>query len=56
MATTTIELALTNLLYYFNWKLLDGMKEEDTNMEERDGLSLTTTKKTILNPVPIKLF
>ena len=56
MATTTIELALANLLYCFNWKLPDGIKEEDINMEEEAGLSLTTTKKTILNPVPIKLF
>ena len=56
MATTTVGLALANLLYCFNWKLLDGMKEEDINMEEEAGLSLTTTKKTILNLVPIKLF
>ncbi|KAF3943076.1 hypothetical protein CMV_030330 [Castanea mollissima] len=56
MATTTIELALANLLYCFNWKLPDGMKEEDINMEEGAGLSLTTSKKTALNLVPIKLF
>ncbi|KAM3754000.1 hypothetical protein ACB098_03G135200 [Castanea mollissima] len=55
-ATTTIELALANLLYCFNWKLPDGMKEEDINMEEGVGLSLTTGKKTALNLVPIKLF
>ena len=56
MATTTIELALANLLYCFNWKLPDGMKEEDINMEEEAGLSITTSKKTALNLVPIKLF
>ena len=56
MATTTIELALANLLYCFNWKLPDGMKEEDINMEEGAGLSLTTSKKTALNLIPIKLF
>ena len=56
MATTTIELALANLLYCFNWKLPDGIKEEDINMEEEDGPSLTTPKKTALNLVPIKLF
>ena len=56
MATTTIELALANLLYCFNWKLPNGMKEEDINMEEEAGLSITTSKKTALNLVPIKLF
>ena len=56
MATTTIELALTNLLQFFNWKLPDGIKEEDINMEEKAGLSVTTTKKTALNLVPVKLF
>ncbi|XP_050276491.1 cytochrome P450 71B9-like [Quercus robur] len=56
MATTIVELALANLLYCFNWKLPDGIKEEDINMEEKAGLSLTTNKKTALNLVPIKLF
>ena len=56
MATTTIELALANLLYCFDWKLPYGMNEEDINMEELVGLSLTTNKKTPLNLVPVKLF
>jgi cytochrome P450 len=56
MATTTIELALANLLYFFDWKLPYGMKEEDINMEELVGLCLTTNKKTPLSLVPIKLF
>ena len=56
MATIAIELALANLLYCFNWKLPDGIKEEDINMEEEAGFSLTTNKKTALNLVPIKLF
>ncbi|KAK9903835.1 hypothetical protein M0R45_000875 [Rubus argutus] len=33
MATTTMELGLANLLYCFDWKVPDGMKEEDINME-----------------------
>ncbi|KAG6650769.1 cytochrome P450 71B36-like isoform X2 [Carya illinoinensis] len=56
MATSTIELALANLLYCFDWKLPPGMKEEDIDMEESLGLSLTTSKKTALNLVPVKLF
>ncbi|KAG2702070.1 hypothetical protein I3760_06G074100 [Carya illinoinensis] len=56
MATSTIELALANLLYCFDWKLLPGMKEKDINMQESLGFSLTTSKKTALNLVPVKLF
>ncbi|KAG2702068.1 hypothetical protein I3760_06G073900 [Carya illinoinensis] len=56
MATSTIVLALANLLYCFNWKLPPGMKEEDINMEESLGLNLTTSKNTPLNLVPVKLF
>ena len=56
MATTTIELALANLLYCFDWKLAYGMKVEDINMEEIADLAVTTSKKTALNLVPVKLF
>jgi cytochrome P450 len=56
MATTTIELALANLLYCFDWKLAYGMKEEDINMEEIADLAVTTSKKTALYLVPVKLF
>ena len=56
MATTTIELALANLLYCFDWKLAYGMKEEGINMEEIADLAVTTSKKTALNLVPVKLF
>ncbi|KAH7515731.1 hypothetical protein FEM48_Zijuj10G0057500 [Ziziphus jujuba var. spinosa] len=48
MGTTTVELGLANLLYRFDWKLPDGMKEEDLNMEEKAGISLTISKKTDL--------
>ncbi|XP_004309993.1 PREDICTED: cytochrome P450 71B34-like [Fragaria vesca subsp. vesca] len=55
MATTTVELGLANLLYSFDWKLPEGMKEEDINMEETTGeLALTISKKTALNLVPVK--
>ena len=33
LGVKTVELALANLLYYFNWRLLEGMKEEDLDME-----------------------
>ena len=38
MGTTMVELGLANLLYCFDWKLPNGMKEEDINMEETTGL------------------
>ncbi|XP_022944977.1 cytochrome P450 71B19-like [Cucurbita moschata] len=47
-----VELALANLLYHFDWKLPNGMKEEDLNMEENSGLSLTLHKKLPLKLVP----
>ncbi|KAL6190466.1 hypothetical protein ACLB2K_036863 [Fragaria x ananassa] len=55
MATTTVELGLANLLYSFDWKLPEGMKEEDISMEETTGeLALTISKKTALNLVPVE--
>ncbi|KAH7515643.1 hypothetical protein FEM48_Zijuj10G0048300 [Ziziphus jujuba var. spinosa] len=55
MATTTMELGLANLLCRFDWRLPDGIKEEDINMEEKAGLSLTTSKKSDLQLVPVKV-
>ncbi|XP_059641239.1 cytochrome P450 71A9-like [Cornus florida] len=50
-----IELALTNLLYHFDWKLPQGMNLEDIDMEEAFGL--TMHKKTplclVATPIPV---
>lgn len=51
MGIVTMELALANLLLQFNWKLPDGMKEEDMDMEEDAGL--TIAKKSPLKLIPI---
>lgn len=51
MAIATVELTLANLLLRFDWKLPDGMKEDDVNMEEDAGL--TVTNKSPLKLVPI---
>ncbi|XP_031741163.1 cytochrome P450 71B10-like [Cucumis sativus] len=51
MGIFTIELTLANLLLCFDWKLGDGMKEEDVDMEEDFGL--TVAKKSPLELVPI---
>uniref|UniRef100_A0A2C9UP70 Cytochrome P450 n=3 Tax=Manihot esculenta TaxID=3983 RepID=A0A2C9UP70_MANES len=54
MGTITIESILANLLYWFDWKLPNGMKSEDINMEEKAGISLTLSKKIPLSFVPVK--
>ncbi|KAM7464685.1 hypothetical protein LguiA_032806 [Lonicera macranthoides] len=51
MGTTMVELVLANLLYCFDWKLPNGMKEEDVDMEEAAGQ--TVYKKLALSLVPI---
>uniref|UniRef100_A0A7C9AEB2 Costunolide synthase n=1 Tax=Opuntia streptacantha TaxID=393608 RepID=A0A7C9AEB2_OPUST len=45
-AILVVELALSNLLYRFDWSLPHGMTEDDIDMEEAIGL--TTHKKTPL--------
>nr|AYM55618.1 cytochrome p450 [Croton stellatopilosus]AYM55620.1 cytochrome p450 [Croton stellatopilosus] len=54
MGTVTVELTLANLLYCFDWKLPNGMVKENLNMEEQAGISITVSKKTPLNLLPVK--
>ncbi|KAI3748356.1 hypothetical protein L6452_11376 [Arctium lappa] len=51
-ATSTVELSLVNLLYWFDWEVGGGVKNEDLDMEE-EGL-LVARKKSPLRLVPIK--
>ncbi|XP_043717949.1 cytochrome P450 71B10-like [Telopea speciosissima] len=51
MGLSTVELALANLLYSFDWELPDGMKKEHINMDDQAGLA--AHKKTPLYLVPI---
>ena len=53
LGVKNVELALANLLYHFNWRLPEGMKLEDLDMEETSGLSFTIYKKLSLKLVPI---
>lgn len=39
-AISITELALAQLLYYFDWKLLSGIKPEDLVMTERFGVAV----------------
>ncbi|KFK43573.1 hypothetical protein AALP_AA1G143900 [Arabis alpina] len=52
MAIATVELGLMNLLYFFDWKLPDGMKIEDIDMEEAGNISIV--KKLPLQLVPVE--
>ncbi|XP_023542551.1 cytochrome P450 71B26-like isoform X2 [Cucurbita pepo subsp. pepo] len=54
MATLVVELALANLLLCFDWKLPDGMKEEDVDREE--GAGLGSAKKSPLKLIPVPYY
>ncbi|XP_048441288.1 cytochrome P450 71B34-like [Pyrus x bretschneideri] len=56
MATTTLEFGLANLVYWFDWKLPNGMKAEDLDMEESTDASLTVAMKNPLLLVPEKFY
>ncbi|XP_052207760.1 cytochrome P450 71B10-like isoform X2 [Diospyros lotus] len=51
MATVSVEFTLANLLHCFNWKLPDGMKEEELSMEEEFGLNIRKKVPLLLVPV-----
>lgn len=52
MGLITAELMLANLLYCFDWKFLEEVKEEDLNMKETTTQGMTITKKTSFVLVP----
>lgn len=52
LGMSTVEFVIANLLYWFDWKLPDGMKPNDINVEEANGL--TVLKKFPLILVPVK--
>ncbi|XP_061999457.1 desmethyl-deoxy-podophyllotoxin synthase-like [Rosa rugosa] len=50
----TVEIALSQLLYYFNWKLPNGTNPQELDMTESTGLS--TRKKNELKVIAIPFF
>ncbi|KAL0761479.1 hypothetical protein Bca101_077629 [Brassica carinata] len=53
MGIAPVELGLLNLLYFFDWKLPDGMTQRDIDVEE--GGTLTIVKKVPLKLVPVSV-
>ncbi|ONK57597.1 uncharacterized protein A4U43_C09F2120 [Asparagus officinalis] len=51
VGVAVVELALANMLYLFDWELPEGMKREDVDMEDAQGL--TVHKRSPLYLVPI---
>ncbi|KAL9305969.1 putative cytochrome P450 [Arabidopsis thaliana] len=52
MAIATVELGLMNLLDFFDWRLPDGMKVEDIDIEEAGNV--TVVKKLLIYLVPLQ--
>ncbi|XAR50775.1 hypothetical protein NMG60_11005199 [Bertholletia excelsa] len=50
LGALTVELALANLAYSFDWKLPEGMKEEDIDMDVRPGIAMHKKNELCLLP------
>ncbi|ERN17838.1 hypothetical protein AMTRI_Chr10g226750 [Amborella trichopoda] len=48
----TSELVLAQLLYYFDWKLPEGMKPEEVDMSETCGMTASRKHDLVLIPIP----
>ncbi|XP_058002191.1 premnaspirodiene oxygenase-like [Hevea brasiliensis] len=51
-AQSNIELPHAHLLYHFDWKLANGLKQEDLDMTETFGLTARKKQNLVLIPIP----
>ncbi|XVF03636.1 hypothetical protein REPUB_Repub05bG0010100 [Reevesia pubescens] len=51
-ALPNMELPLAQLLFHFDWKLPNGMKQEDVDMTEVFGATVKSKYKLVLVPTP----
>ncbi|CAN6362573.1 unnamed protein product [Urochloa humidicola] len=51
LGVVNIELALTRLLYHFDWKLPDGMETKDIDLSEAEGIAASKKTDLILHPI-----
>lgn len=51
-ATSTLEIALANLLYHFDWALPDGVSPEMVDMSEQYGMGVTKKLDLHLRAIP----
>ncbi|XVE50822.1 hypothetical protein DITRI_Ditri01bG0194400 [Diplodiscus trichospermus] len=51
-AQPNVELPLAQLLFHFDWKLPNGMKQEDVDMTEASGLAVKRKNDLFLVPTP----
>ena len=52
LAVRMLHLMLGSLIHTFDWKLEDGVKREDINMEEKFGLTLQIAHPLRVVPIP----
>ncbi len=51
-----MELPLAQLLYYFDWQLPSGMKPQDIDMTELDGLTIRKKENLHLVPTAYRIY
>ncbi|KAJ9128521.1 hypothetical protein P3X46_034919 [Hevea brasiliensis] len=52
MGLANVELPLAQLLYHFDWKLASGLKPEELDMTEANGLTIRKRENLYLIPIP----
>ncbi|XP_074273836.1 cytochrome P450 71D10-like isoform X1 [Silene latifolia] len=56
LGVANVELPLAMLLYHFDWKLPNGMKAEDLDMDELFGITMRRKNDLLIIPIPYSSF